>query len=659
MTRPSRQEPTVTQPAYDLAAEQAVIGAALLAPHVMGDLVATLSPGDFYRPAHIVLWQALCDMHANGTPTDPITVTAHLAEFSDLSRVGGAPYLHTLTREVPTAGNAAHYAAIVAAQAKRRRVAELGSRLTSLAATGGNVAELVANGRALLDDADTGAWAPLIPLGQGRHLPPFPAEVLPDWAAEMVYAVAEFTQTPIDLAGSIGLAALSTAAGGRAEVEVRGSWREPTNLFTVVVLPPGSRKSAVFAAMVAPILAAEKALIERTMPVIIDAELSSKVAGKAAERAAMAAANADGSGRDTLLAEATAAAMQADAISVPAKPQLIADDVTSETAASLLAAQGGRLAVMSPEGGIFATIAGRYSGTPNLEVFLKGHAGDMIRVGRQSRTAEHVDHPALTLGLAVQPEVLRDIAGMPGFRGLGLLARILFALPENTVGRRRIGADPVPTKVASDYMNNLHTLVLTLAEWTDPAVLVLTPDANAMVLDIERAVEPRLAQGGAWAHIVDWGSKYTGAVVRIAGLIHLAEHLTDGWSRPVSADTIERAAMIGDYYAAHALAAFDDMGADTGTRNARHILGWIERTATSAFTKRELFRAVQSSALKTTADLDPPLAVLETHGYLRQLDPPVRARTGGRPPSPSYLVHPDVHRPAATVHPIIDAQRSA
>jgi replicative DNA helicase len=646
--------------AFDLAAEQAVIGAALLAPHLMVDLAAALAPADFGRPAHAVLWESMCAMHAAGTPTDPITVTAHLAEAGDLGKVGGAPYLHTLTAEVPSAANAGHYAAIVAGHAKRRKVADLGTQLAALAASGADAAEVVATGRALLDDADTpGGWSPLIPLGRGRHLPPFPAELLPGWLAEQVFAVAEFTQTPIDLAGSIALACLSTAAGGRAEVEVRGSWREPTNLYTVVVLPPGSRKSAVFAAMVAPILAAEKALIERAAPAIIEAELTAKVAGKAAEKTALAAANADASGRDTLIAEATAAAMNAEAIAVPAKPQLVADDVTSEKAQSLLAEQGGRLAILSPEGGIFATIAGRYSGTPNLEVFLKGHAGDMMRVGRQSREGDHVDKPALTMGLAVQPEILRDIANMPGFRGLGLLARILFALPENTVGRRKIGADPVPMSVAADYLSNLHALVLTLAEWTDPAVLVLTPAANERVLDIERAVEPRLAPGGAWSHIVDWGSKYTGAVVRIAGLIHLSEHLRDGWGQPVDADTIERAAMIGDYYAAHALAAFDDMGADQSTRNARVILAWIERTGSTAFTKREVFRALKSSQLPTAGDFDPPLSVLEAHGYLRPLDPPTPKRAGGRPPSPSYLVHPEVHRPAATVHALDNARRAA
>ena len=643
----------MTQAGYDLAAEQAVIGAALLAPNLMADLAATLASGDFGRPAHGVLWEAMCGMHAAGTPTDTLTVAAHLAETGEIGKVGGVPYLHTLIAEVPTVANAGHYAGIVADLAKRRKVADLGAQFAHLAATGADAADVVAAGRAMLDGVDVpGGWSPLIPLGRGRHLPVFPAELLPGWVAEQAFAVAEFTQTPIDAAASIALACLSTAAGGRAEVEVRGSWREPTNLFTVVVLPPGSRKSAVFAAMVGPILIAEKALVERTAPAIIEAGLMAKVAGKAAEKAALAAANADTSGRDTLIAEATAAAMNAEAITVPVEPQLVADDVTSETAQKILAEQGGRIAVLSPEGGIFATMAGRYSGTPNLEVFLKGHAGDMMRVDRLSRDGGHVDKPALTMGLAVQPEILRDIAGMPGFRGLGLLARILFSVPENTVGRRKVGADPIPTQIAAEYHANLHALVLTLAEWTDPAVLVLTPEANDAVLDIERQVEPRLAPGGAWAHIVDWGSKYTGAVVRIAGLIHLAEHLRDGWGTPVEADTIERASLIGEYYAAHALGAFDDMGADLATRNARAILAWIERTNSRAFTKREVFRALKSSQLPTAGDFDGPLAVLEAHGYLRQLDPAAPKRAGGRPPSPSFLVNPEVHQPVATVHPL-------
>lgn len=92
-----------------------------------------------------------------------------------------------------------------------------------------------------------------------------------------------------------------------------------------------------------------------------------------------------------------------EGIKIPVKPRLVADDITPET--SLLTEQGGRLAVLSAEDGIFATLSGRYSGTPNLELFLKGHAGDALIVDRGSRT-ERVDNAALTMGLAVQPEIV-------------------------------------------------------------------------------------------------------------------------------------------------------------------------------------------------------------------------------------------------------------
>ena len=639
-------------PPHDEAAEQAVIGAALLAPRLVADLSRLVQPEDFYRPAHAELWHVLIRLHEAGAPGDPIAVAAHLADTGSLRRLGGAPYLHTLIAAVPTTANGPHYARIVAEHARRREVADLGTRLAQLAGSNADTSDVLAAGKAMLNAAPSPAWPAPIPL-TARHAPrPFPIDALPGWVANMVSAVAEFTQTPADLAGCIALAALSTAAGGRAEVAVRGSWREPANLFTVVVLPPGSRKSAVFAALIRPLLAAEAVLIERTRPAIVEADLALRVVAKAADRAANAAAAAvDAGGRDRLLADAAAAAMTAEAITVPPLPRLIADDVTSEQAASLLAEQGGRLAVLSPEGGIFATLAGRYSGAPNLEVFLKGHAGDMLRVDRRSRPAEHVDQPALTLGLAVQPEVLRDIAQMPGFRGKGLLARILFAVPENTVGRRRIGADPIPEAVAEAYAERLSALVLDLADRRSPVVLPLTREANEQMLAIERDIEPRLAPSGNWAHIVDWGSKYAGAIARIAGLMHLAEHSPNCSDRPIGAETFDRAATIGAYFADHALTAFDDMGADPLVEDARHILGWIERSQAEQFTKRDLFTALSRGRFRKAADLDPVLNLLVAHGYLRTAPTPER-RGAGRAPSPAWLVHPEISRPAGTVQPI-------
>ena len=65
---------------HDMAAEQAVIGAVLLAPHLLTDLADQLIPDDFYRPAHSQIWTALIDRHRAGEPTDPIALTVYLAE---------------------------------------------------------------------------------------------------------------------------------------------------------------------------------------------------------------------------------------------------------------------------------------------------------------------------------------------------------------------------------------------------------------------------------------------------------------------------------------------------------------------------------------------------------------------------------------------------
>lgn len=114
----------------------------------------------------------------------------------------------------------------------------------------------------------------------------------------------------------------------------------------------------------------------------------------------------------------------------PIKPlRLFVDDVTSEKLTSVLAENKGCAAVVSAEGGIFDIISGLYSRNVNIDVFLKGHSGDTIRVDRIGRASESIIHPALTMVLAVQPEVLNGLMSNNTFRGRGLTARFLYSMP--------------------------------------------------------------------------------------------------------------------------------------------------------------------------------------------------------------------------------------
>ncbi len=119
-------------PPQDQAAEQSVLGGMLLSKDAIADVVEILRSGDFYKPAHALVFDTVLDLYGRGEPADPVTVVAALADRGELARVGGAPYVHTLISLVPTAANAGYYARIVAERAVLRRLVEAGTRIVQM-----------------------------------------------------------------------------------------------------------------------------------------------------------------------------------------------------------------------------------------------------------------------------------------------------------------------------------------------------------------------------------------------------------------------------------------------------------------------------------------------------------------------------------------------
>ena len=67
---------------------------------------------------------------------DAVTVSADLERRGELLRIGGAPYLHTLTANVPIAANASFYAEIVREKAILRRLVDAGTRIAQMGYAG-------------------------------------------------------------------------------------------------------------------------------------------------------------------------------------------------------------------------------------------------------------------------------------------------------------------------------------------------------------------------------------------------------------------------------------------------------------------------------------------------------------------------------------------
>jgi hypothetical protein len=164
-----------------------------------------------------------------------------------------------------------------------------------------------------------------------------------------------------------------------------------------------------------------------------------------------------------------------------------------------------------------------------------------------------------------------------------------------------------------------------------------------LLLAFERDLEPRLDAGsGDLAHLAGWAAKLAGATCRVAALLHLANHLRDGWARPLTASTVAAAIQLADYLIDHAMAVFDLMGADPRVDDARWLLEWITRTGKAQFSRRDAHQAARGRFRKAT-DLEPALALLEEHGYVRRVDADPPGPRGGRPSTPRFLVNPLPH----------------
>ena len=96
-SRPSATAPAYDrQPPQDVPAEQSVLGGMLLSKDAIADVVEVAARRRLLparAPDHLRL---VLDLYGRGEPADAITVAAELNRTDQLSKMGGAVYLHTL-----------------------------------------------------------------------------------------------------------------------------------------------------------------------------------------------------------------------------------------------------------------------------------------------------------------------------------------------------------------------------------------------------------------------------------------------------------------------------------------------------------------------------------------------------------------------------------
>jgi len=476
--------------------------------------------------------------------------------------------------------------------------------------------------------------------------PAMPSGLLPGWLGRMAEKVAVATETPLELSALLCLSTVATAAQGKFSVRPEGGYFEPVNIWTAPAMKSGQRKTAVHKLTTKPLLDWERAKCKEVAQQIKAVESQIRtLQARVSKLRSKCAAEEDSAEQERLQNQIDQ--IEASMPFLPVSPRLFTQDVTPEHLGTMMVEQGEKMALLSDEGGIFDILAGRYSsGIPNLDLFLQAHSGAPVRVDRGSRPSVVLDHPLLTMGLSPQPDVLRALCKKPGFRGRGLLARFLYALPESKMGFRDLEPRQVPEHVADRYAEGVRALLDTplrydgLREEYFPHVLIFDDGAYGVWKAHQHRVEVQLREGGRFAGMTDWAGKLPGAVARLAGLMHCAQFVLDSAGpadRLIDQDTLRRAVQLGELLAEHALIVFDLMSDNGALESARKVWRHIQANEMTEFTFSEIWHPLRGT-FKTTEDVEPAIEMLLDHRLILAREEGIMGRRGRR--GRRFLVNP-------------------
>lgn len=440
--------------------------------------------------------------------------------------------------------------------------------------------------------ADVDEWEEPIPFDDYSKLPRFPAENLPPMAFEMVEQVSKVNQVDVGLPASMYLSALSTSLSKKVLVDL-GTHKESVNLYTCPILDSGERKTATMRIMMSP---------------IFDYQARKK----------------------------------AEKIGDTEPPIFVVDDITTECLFKVMSENDERMSVISAEGGIFGIMAGKYNskGFSNFDLYLKGHSGDPCSSHRIGREAQYMHAPSLTMCLAVQRDVIREIGRNEQFRGRGLLGRFLYSLCQPQAGYRTRQIEKISEDLLECYSNHIQKLMEIPLELQE---LKFTPDAQDSWNRFYNECEADMQQGGKLALMKDWGSKLAGAVARIAGLLHYAEHGEKASGEPISVNIVDGSVAICKYYREHAMAVFGQIGEDPQVESASKILEYLKLHKPNTFKGRDVLRGKSGFRNMDTVNLG--LNYLVCKNYIKEsfVNSVDSFRVKGRPEGVTYCVNPKIY----------------
>lgn len=506
-----------------------------------------------------------------------------------------------------------------------------------------NALRLEAKMRELSRQEEIEQYAPLkkIEMVQDR-LPDFPLDCLPAGLRDFVQQLAACKQAPVDAAAVSLLSVFSMAEGGRFMVDpgIAAVYQLGINLFTMTVMESGTGKSEIMNVLKKPIEDFVKDYNWKNREKIAMDENWSSVLRERVSKAKKQCVSGKADYSD--LEEAQ---RELDAFRPMKKLRCITDNATSEALENLLAENDGVMSVVSTEGGVIDIMGGRYSkdGGSNIDIYLHGYSNESFDKDRAGQGHVHVDHLYLNVIFSIQPRVLKDFM-RKDFIEKGMTSRFLYSIPRELEERLLRDSPNIEPLVLADYENKIRDIMSIERNVGAPYELRFSREATELMISYnDDEIQKRIKED--LACIKRTARRIIGQTIRLAGVLHLMAYGSEAVEkREISAQTVEKAIRLTNYFLEHTKAAHKTVEDSEEIKNLKYVWEKCRGLKVPEFSS-DVLREKCRGRLRTNEEQKPYITGLIERGYLRKL-PEDKKNKGkdGRPMAARYRINPLLYK---------------
>jgi hypothetical protein len=491
-----------------------------------------------------------------------------------------------------------------------------------------NSANANANRISGISNASISEWQTPTPLTQEiAAQEPYPVEALPDVIREAVASYQAYGQQPVPIVAIAGLANVSLACQGLADIARDEVLTGPISLNFIVTADSGERKTSadkVFSKAAREWEKAKRAAMQAELKqakILVDAYLATR-AGITQQ---ITSASKNGGTADQLGAlQAALQQIDTEAPQLPVIPTLLFEDVTQEALIDELARGHPSAALYSDEAAIVIGSHGFHQERCLRYFGLINRLWDGNGYKRQRITSESTSFYGrrMTCSLMMQLSVLKTLISVADgqSRNTGFLARVLIACPDSTMGTRFYKEPQSLDRALDAFHARIHALLempLPVDKETGeltPPLLGLSNEAHQMWVEYYNETELAIGARGEFYSVRDFAAKSAENAARLACNFHIFQQ---GATGEVDSDAMQRAITIMQWHLRETLRVFSHIDTPEEMTHARLLLEWLKRKNHRTITASEIAthgpnqlrqREARHAALKTLCE----------HGYLRE-----------------------------------------